>query len=105
MKAKILILVYIVADARFLPIRSEVASTVIALFLLEHVPEWNKIISEAYRALKTGGLLIIQIPNLMYFIEPHTMIPLLGFLPNRLRTILLRSQEAGDYSSVVHSKT
>ena len=32
-------LVYVVADARFLPIRSEVASAVIALSLLEHVPE------------------------------------------------------------------
>jgi len=79
---------FVVADARFLPIRSNATSFVVALSLLEHVTKWNRIVSEAYRVLRRNGIFIIQVPNLIYFIEPHTNLPLLGFLPDGLRTKL-----------------
>ncbi|OYT57532.1 MAG: hypothetical protein B6U76_00755 [Desulfurococcales archaeon ex4484_217_2] len=82
---------FIVADARFLPIRSNVISFVVALSLLEHVARWSMVVSEAFRVLKRSALLVVQIPNLMYFIEPHTHFPLLGFLPNKLRTTLAQN--------------
>ncbi|RLG83526.1 MAG: hypothetical protein DRO40_04345 [Thermoprotei archaeon] len=79
---------FVVADARFLPIRSNAISFVVALSLLEHVTKWSKVVSEAFRVPRRGALFIVQIPNLSYFIEPHTKFPILGFLPNRLRTML-----------------
>ena len=80
---------FVVGDARILPIRSDAVEAVIAISLLEHVPRWGKVIEEAFRVLKRGSLLIVQIPNLMYPIEPHTRFPLVGFLPGKLRLVLV----------------
>ena len=82
---------FIVADARSLPLRPDTADCVVAISLLEHVPGWNRVVSEVHRVLRHGGLFIIQLPNLMYFIEPHTKFPLLGLLPKRVKAILASS--------------
>jgi len=79
---------FIVADARSIPLRSYVADVVIVLSLLEHVPSWRSVISEASRSLRLGGVAIIQLPNLHGIVEPHTHLPLLSLMPARIRNLV-----------------
>jgi len=82
---------FVVADARMLPFRSSSIHAVVALSLLELVPGWDKMVSEAQRVLSVIGVFVIQLPNLMYLVEPHTKFPLLGFLPKRIRSVITSS--------------
>ena len=95
-RGKDLNLEFIVTDARALPLRSNTVDFVIAISLLEHVSGWDRVVSEAWRVLRRGGLFVIQLPNLMYLIEPHTKFPLLGLLPKKLRAMLASSVDYGD---------
>lgn len=45
-----------------LPINDEVADTVMSLSVLEHICEPQQMLSEAYRILKPGGGLVLQVP-------------------------------------------
>jgi hypothetical protein len=50
-------------------------------------------VQELYRVLKQGGAAIIQLPNLQYLFEPHTKWPLLGFMPKRIQSRILRMMD------------
>lgn len=53
----------IVADLnKPLPIESEVADTVVSLSVMEHLREPQMMLNEAYRILKPGGTIILQVP-------------------------------------------
>ncbi len=71
----------ICCDAHFLPLCNNSINVIIAISILEHVRNSAIAIIELQRILKNQGHLIIQIPNMQYFIEPHTRIPLLFFMP------------------------
>lgn len=45
-----------------LPIENEVADTVISLSVMEHLREPQMLLNEAYRILKQGGTIILQVP-------------------------------------------
>jgi len=45
-----------------IPIESEVADTVVSLSVMEHLCEPQTMISEAFRILKTGGTMVLQVP-------------------------------------------
>jgi len=79
-----------------LPFRSSSIHAVVALSLLELVPGWDKMVSEAQRVLSVIGVFVIQLPNLMYLVEPHTKFPLLGFLPKRIRSVITSSVNYGE---------
>lgn len=51
------------ADARSLPLRDGVADVVTLLEVLEHVPNPGRVLREAHRVLKPGGLLVVLVPN------------------------------------------
>ncbi len=57
----------------------------VALFAIvfEHIPPDERDISlqEIYRVLKPGGVVVGQIPNPYFFIESHSRLPLMGWLP------------------------
>lgn len=82
---------FIVADARFLPIRGNAINVSVTLSLLEHVDNWKEIIHEAFRTLRPGGVLIIQLPNLKHIVEPHTKFPLLYLIPQPLKHTITKS--------------
>lgn len=42
-------------------------------------------VNEMSRILRKGGLVLVQLPNLQWFIEPHTKWPLLYFMPRSLK--------------------
>jgi SAM-dependent methyltransferase len=54
----------IYSDARALPFREASFDWVLLLDVLEHIPAPNLSVSEAFRVLKSGGRLILQVPFL-----------------------------------------
>lgn len=53
----------IIANAKFLPVRSTSIDVVLCNQVIEHEPEPEKIILEASRILKEGGVLILSAPQ------------------------------------------
>ena len=74
---------YVVGDAHHLPFRSDVFQVVYSHSLLEHLKNPKLAIVEQVRVSK--GIINVQIPNLKYFVEPHTKTPLLFYYPRRVR--------------------
>lgn len=54
---------FLVADATRLPFRTGVFDVCFSENLLEHVPEWSKVVSEAGRVLKQDGALLVRCSN------------------------------------------
>jgi SAM-dependent methyltransferase len=60
----------IVADLNEpLPIEDQVADTVVSLSVLEHLREPQTMLNEAYRILKSGGSIILQVPFMWWVHE------------------------------------
>jgi len=78
------------ADAHHLPLRDGSADCILCLSLLEHLKKPEKCVEELYRVLKYGETAIIQLPNLQYPFEPHTKWPLLGLMPKKPRSRILK---------------
>ena len=83
-------------DAQSLPLRRDSVDVVMAISLLEHLRKPHLTINEVLRVLRPQGFFIIQLPNLQYFIEPHTKFPLL-FIPETLKE---RIRKQLDYSYI-----
>jgi ubiquinone/menaquinone biosynthesis C-methylase UbiE len=73
--------------------------------LLEHVVKPEAVVREATRVLKKKGIVIVQLPNLQWFIEPHTKWPLLGLMPNSIREVVRRAINYGyiNFNTTVRS--
>lgn len=61
------------ADARNLPFKNNSFSTAVSVSVLEHIPQVEKVIPEAYRILKKNGLLIFSVPTVS--MEKHLLMP------------------------------
>lgn len=82
---------FVVADANHLPFRGNLFNLVIMYSLLECVAEPKNVIKETSRILKKKGIVIVQLPNLHWLIEPHTKWPLLGLMPHSIRETIRRA--------------
>jgi 2-polyprenyl-3-methyl-5-hydroxy-6-metoxy-1,4-benzoquinol methylase len=54
---------FLAAAAENLPLRSNIADTVILAEIIEHIPNPEQILKEAFRVLKQNGKVIISTPN------------------------------------------
>jgi len=80
----------ICADAHLLPFRDETFDCILSLSLMEHLQRPADHIRELRRVLRKDGRLILQLPNLQYFFEPHTKWPLLWLLPKTVQSIIFK---------------
>ena len=78
------------ADALNLPFRSQSFHVVSMFSLVEHVSDHRRCLSEAMRVRKQNGDLVIQFPNRYFPIELHSGLPLLFYLPRRVRNWFAR---------------
>ena len=75
----------ICGDAQHLPLRQNSVDVVVAISVLEHLQKPHLAINEVERVLKPSGFFIVQLPNLQYFLEPHTKFPLFFLLPRSVK--------------------
>jgi len=54
---------FLICDAQNLPLRESIFNIVTCLELLEHVPNPERVIKEVSRVLRSGGELILSVPN------------------------------------------
>ncbi len=86
----------ICCHAENLPIKPESVEMALAVSILEHLENPELALQEFQRVLKGKGNLIIQLPNIEYFLEPHTKFPLIFILPSRIKS-KIRLQTFGYY--------
>jgi 2-polyprenyl-3-methyl-5-hydroxy-6-metoxy-1,4-benzoquinol methylase len=77
---------YVRGDAENLPFRDAAFDFVYSVSVLEHLKHPSRGIQEHCRT--SSDLIMVQIPNLHYWVEIHTMVPLLAFYPRWLRRII-----------------
>ena len=75
------------ADAHSIPLKEGSVDLVIALSIYEHLESVDVALRETARILKNDGILIVQLPNLEYFIEPHTKFPMF-LIPGRYKPLV-----------------
>ncbi|HOE10057.1 MAG TPA: class I SAM-dependent methyltransferase [bacterium] len=83
--------VYVRADALNLPFPSGSFEVVTLWNLVEHVPDYRRLIRETWRVLNPGGLLILIAPNYAAFRrEAHYHLPWFPLLPKPVARLYLR---------------
>jgi len=81
------------ADAHNMPFRPESFNIVLSISLMEHLKNPVAHVKDLRRIVKRGGWLVLQLPNLQYFIDPHTKMPLMFLLPRKIQTIVFEKLE------------
>lgn len=76
---------FIKGDAQDLPFSSSSADLITLISLIEHIENPQKCISEAERVIKSGGDIIIQVPNIYFPIDLHTGIFNPFWVPSKFR--------------------
>jgi ubiquinone/menaquinone biosynthesis C-methylase UbiE len=75
----------LLADAQKLPFRDNVFDLISMFSVIEHVPNAQACLSEAFRSLKGEGQLFMQFPNRYFPVELHSALPFYFYIPKRLR--------------------
>jgi SAM-dependent methyltransferase len=81
----------VVGDGLNLPLGDSQFDLVSLFSVIEHVPNPERLLHEAFRVLTDGGLLVIQIPNRLFPVEPHSGIPFFFYFPKKLRHFLIKN--------------
>ncbi len=81
---------FICGDACHMPLRSQAFQAVLCFSLIEHLNSPEKAIDECCRVARS--LVVVQVPNLRYYMEFHTLFPLLHMLPKKLREAVIRAR-------------
>ncbi|MDQ5823953.1 MAG: class I SAM-dependent methyltransferase [Chloroflexota bacterium] len=70
-----------VAAGEKLPYAESQFEMVLCMDVLEHVQDVEAVVSEIYRVLKPGGVVLTTVPNRRAFRDPHYHLPLINWLP------------------------
>jgi len=84
-------LVFARGDAEALPFRDATFDQVSLFSVIEHVEDQEQALCEAFRVLKSGGALVVQIPNRRFPVELHSGLPNPLLCPGLIRRPLLRA--------------
>lgn len=76
-------------DAHCLPFYESSVDCVLSISIMEHLLKPDLYTKEVHRILRENGVLVVQLPNLQYPVEPHTKWPLLFILPKSLQSKVL----------------
>ncbi len=84
--------VFVQGSALTLPFADESFDLVTFWNVIEHVPDYDKALSEAVRVLKKGGYIVIEAPNYASFRkEAHYHVPWLPYFPKPLASLYLKA--------------
>jgi SAM-dependent methyltransferase len=76
---------FLVASGSSLPFKPKSCALVIAISMIEHMPEVRRqeFYDEVKKVLIDDGTFIMQLPNRYFPIEHHSFLPFVGYLPSR----------------------
>lgn len=77
-------------DGQNLPFGDDTFTSVVSGHIIEHTPSPYEYLKEHLRVLAPGGYIFLEFPNRYHYIELHTGLPSLEYLPGPLRSIGLR---------------
>jgi SAM-dependent methyltransferase len=60
---------YLAASATAIPFANQVFDLITAFEVIEHIENWDALLAEAARVLKTSGVLFVSTPNIEYYTE------------------------------------
>jgi ubiquinone/menaquinone biosynthesis C-methylase UbiE len=85
--------------AESMPIRDDVCDLAIGLNVVEHFSDQGQAIREVLRVLKKGGFFFFDSKNRFdpFRLEPHVLLPLVGFLPRGLARRYVKAIRGQDY--------
>ena len=86
---------FIRADGCYLPLRSATFDVLVLNHILEHVPAPQRLLDEAWRVLRPGGVCYLATPNRYSLMEPHYRLPFLSWLPRPLADRYVRLSGRG----------
>jgi len=75
----------IIADAAYLPLKTESADAAIIQTMLEHTPDYIRVIENARRVLKPGGKIFCEVP---FYYPRHGKADFVRFTPEMIKGIL-----------------
>ncbi len=76
-------------DGKSLPFEDNYFDIVTSIHVIEHVTDICTYLNQLYRVLKPNGLALIECPNRLYPVEPHTSTKLIHFLPKKFIAFIL----------------
>lgn len=88
---------YCVSDGMSLPFASETFDVVTCSHIYEHVPDYNRLISEIRRVLRPGGVCYFVAQNRICLVEPHYFLPFLSIPPKRMAHKYMKLFGKGDF--------
>lgn len=97
--------IYWQGDAMALPFESASMDLVTIMNVLEHVPDYRRVLDEAYRVLKPSGRLYLVCPNYAAFRkEAHYHVPWVPLFPRSLAKRYLQAlgRNSGFFEECIH---
>ncbi len=88
---------YLVSDSMDTGFDDESFDVISCTHIYEHVPDSERLLSEIYRLLKTGGICYFAAGNRLVLIEGHYGLPLLSVVPKPLAHLYLKILRRGTY--------
>jgi ubiquinone/menaquinone biosynthesis C-methylase UbiE len=79
-----------VAAGEKLPYSDALFEVVLCMDVLEHVQDVEAALSEIYRVLKPGGVVLTTVPNRRAFRDPHYHLPGINWLPTAISEQIIR---------------
>lgn len=74
-----------------IPLPAASVDLVVSLQVLEHVSQPSKVLAEAHRVLRPGGVFYLACENYLSFREPHYQVPWFPLLPKAIGSVYLRA--------------
>jgi len=90
------------ADAQYLPFRKIEGSLSISISILEHLPKFDKCLEDM---IHVSDWIMIQLPNLRGFVEPHTATPLPFMISKNVLKAITRKYFPGLYVNFLCTKS
>lgn len=93
-----------VAAGEALPYPARSFDCVVCLDVLEHVTDPYRVLSEIFRVLLPGGVVLTTVPNRHAFRDPHYHLPLINWLPRPLAEGIIRRAGRSKHESALHDR-
>jgi SAM-dependent methyltransferase len=77
-------------DGGELPYKTGAFDIIFSIHVIEHTKIYEKYLQELFRVLKPGGIIFMDLPNRYYYLEQHTLLRYIHYLPNGFRDYIIK---------------